>query len=68
MAARITAAQARKLGIEAPAGKVRTRKTAKGPYRTVCCACETEFHTEASETRHLNETGHGRYRLVLGLA
>lgn len=68
MTVKLTAAQARKLGIEAPAGKVRTRKTARGAYHTVCCTCEAEFHTEASETRHLNETHHGRYRLVLGHA
>jgi hypothetical protein len=62
----MTAKQAAALGI-IPKQKTRTtRKTAKGPYHTVCVACGEEFHTLASEDRHLNTTKHGNYRLVLG--
>lgn len=64
----MTAAQARKLGIDltgAKAAKVRTtRRTAKGPWHTRCVTCGEEFHTEAAETQHLNATRHARYRLV----
>lgn len=69
MTARITAAEARALGIDTKAsGKVRTtRRTVKGaPYHTVCCICSAEFYTQAAEDRHLKETSHARYRLVLG--
>lgn len=62
----MTAKQAAALGI-VPKKKARTtRKTASGPYHTICCTCEEEFHTIAAEDRHLNETKHARYRLVLG--
>ena len=69
MTARITAAEARKLGIDVPAAKKTrtTRRTVKGaPYFTICKACGMEFRTVASEDRHLNETRHARYELVLG--
>lgn len=46
-------------------GKRTTRRKAKGDYHTICVLCREEFRTVASEDRHLNETGHGRYALVL---
>lgn len=67
---RMTTAQARKLGIDlsqAKPAKVRTRRTVRGEaYHTVCVACGEEFHTAAAEDRHVNETPHRNYRLVLG--
>ena len=63
-ALRVTPAQARALGATTKA-KPRTRKTAGGPYRTCCVLCHTSFTTVASEDRHLAETGHPRYALVL---
>lgn len=67
MTVRLTAAQARALGVEAK-GKVRRRTTVKGePYHTICTTCRTEFHTQAAEDRHLVDTRHARFELVLGL-
>lgn len=73
MIARITPAQARALGISPVAGspsagrKVKRRAVAKGvAFHTECLTCGTEFHTEASEDRHVNETRHARYRLIPG--
>lgn len=63
MTVRLTAAQARQLGVDTKT-KVRVRKTAKGPYHTVCKTCGTEFHTEAAEDQHVVDTLHVRYQLV----
>lgn len=68
MAVVLTAAQARKLGLEVPATvrvRKRDRSTARGPYHTRCHACGDEFTTQASETRHNAEQGHSRFQLVL---
>jgi hypothetical protein len=67
VAVKLTAAQARALGIaDHPAGKARTtRKVAAGPYRTTCVMCRESFTTMAAEDRHLAATGHPRYALVL---
>jgi len=66
----MTAAEFRKLGVtgEVRQAKVRTTgRVAKGaPYHTICKVCGEIFHTQASEDRHLEETKHGNYRLVLG--
>ena len=47
--------------------RVRVRKTARGRYWTRCMTegCGLEFHTAAAETRHVDETGHARYRVVI---
>jgi hypothetical protein len=63
MTARLSNADLRRLGLAAP--KRTTRKTATGPYLTECVMCKTRFTTRASEDRHVNETGHPRYSLVL---
>ena len=64
MTAHLTAAEARKLGLDVPATKKRTtRRTAKGPYLTVCHDCGETFTTQAAETRHLDDTRHCRYQL-----
>lgn len=66
MAAHLTAAQARKLGIDTTLGaKRRVRRTAKGPYLTKCKACGEVFDSRAAEDRHLDETRHYRYELIL---
>jgi uncharacterized C2H2 Zn-finger protein len=49
-----------------PKLKRTTRQTAPrngAPSR--CTACGTVFTTDASETRHVEETGHARYETVL---
>jgi len=71
MTVQMTAAQARKLGIDltgAKAAKVKTtRRTVKGaPYLTICKTCGMEFRTVASEDRHVKEFKHARYEVVLG--
>lgn len=63
MPARLTPAQAKKLGIDVKQ-KARVRKTAKGDYHTRCHTCDKEFHTMASEDRHV-AGGHNRFELVL---
>lgn len=70
MSVRLTAAEARALGITgAPAARRKTtRRTVKGaPYFTICKACGFESRTQAAEDRHVNDTKHARYELVLGL-
>jgi len=65
MVARITAAQARKLGIDPALGaKRRVTRTAKGPYLTRCTTCGEVFTTRTAEDNHLNQTRHGNYRLI----
>lgn len=68
MAARLTKAEAKKLGIvvEQQARKRTTRKTAKAAYHTQCVTCGERFDSEAAEERHLVEHHHARYELVLG--
>jgi hypothetical protein len=64
MTARLSNADLRRLGL-VPDKKRTTRRTAGGPYHTICVLCRQEFTTRASEDRHVNETGHPRYALVL---
>jgi len=73
MVVKMTAAEARKMGLDlstAKPAKVRTtRRTAKGEaYHTVCKTpgCGMEFRSIAAEDRHLKETHHARFQLVLG--
>lgn len=66
MPVRMTPAQLKALGVDPGRVKVRMRRTAKGPYHTLCTTCSEEFHTQASEDRHLKETRHLNYRLVWG--
>ena len=68
-AVHVTAAQAKKLGITPtePAPSVRPRRRrARSPYATVCHDCGETFTTQASETRHLDDTRHCRYQLTDG--
>jgi len=62
----MTAAEARRLGVDVPAGRVRPRKVAHGRYHTRCHDCGEHFLTIASEDRHLDATGHHRYELAWG--
>ena len=64
MTVKLTAAQARALGLDA--GKQRTTKRVVkgGGYHTRCEACGDEFTTAASEDRHV-QAGHARFSLVL---
>ena len=71
MTVHMTAAEFRALGregqdVDVQPAKVRVRRTAKGPYHTVCRACSMEFNTKAAEDRHVVETRHARYEMVLG--
>ena len=64
-AARLTVAQARSLGVDTAARRVRTTaRRAAGPYRTRCVRCGAVFDRQAAEDRHLAATGHGRYDLL----
>ena len=68
-AVRMSAAKARQLGLpgipKTTTKKGRVRRTAPGPYRTVCVLCREEFTTRIGEDRHVDQTGHPRYALVL---
>jgi predicted NodU family carbamoyl transferase len=65
VAAHLTTAQARKLGLlDEARAKRTTRRAAPGPYHTVCVLCREEFRTRAAEDRHVDETQHPRYALV----
>jgi hypothetical protein len=63
---RLTAAEAKRLGIDAPVARKRTtRKEADGPYHTRCIVCGDEFTTVASENRHLDANpDHNRYLCI----
>jgi hypothetical protein len=69
MTAHLTAAQARRLGIDVPATAARPRATRKALARdravSVCHDCGARFDTEAAETRHVAATFHARYRMEL---
>lgn len=62
MTAHLTAAQARALGLDVPAGRPRpTRRALPGHGRSTCHACGATFTTAAAETRHVAATFHARY-------
>ena len=66
MPAHLTPAEAKALGIDVKGkgGRVRTtRKTAPGPYRSVCHDCAEVFTTRAGEDRHV-APGHCRFDVV----
>lgn len=66
MAAHITAAQARALGIDVSARTPsRTGRTAKGPQLATCHTCGAELVGETAAARHNAETHHGRYPIPL---
>ncbi|HEY6416864.1 MAG TPA: hypothetical protein VIX41_11515 [Acidimicrobiales bacterium] len=68
MTARLTAAEARQLGlIVKDTARKKVRREAKGAYHTRCTHCEATFDTVTGEDRHLafNPT-HTRFELVLG--
>jgi len=66
--ARLSASEARRLGIDVPgATRVRRpRRTAHDePYGTRCHDCGESFASMAAEDRHLNETRQLRYELPI---
>jgi len=72
MVARITKAEARRLGLgklgtatEAETGTARRGRRKPNPYHTRCHDCPCEFTTRAAEDDHVNSTGHARYELVI---
>jgi hypothetical protein len=65
MTVHVTDAQARQLGVAAPAKPKRTRKAARAPYHSRCTRCGAEFRTQAAEERHVHDTHHARYELVV---
>ena len=65
-AARLTAAEARRLGIDTPGPACRTtRKEVSGDYWSRCVTCGAEFTTIASEDRH-NTLIHARFDTMSG--
>ena len=59
--AHLSAREAKALGLQAPP------RHGREPYHTRCetASCGAVFTTQAAETRHMTETGHRRYALVL---
>lgn len=76
MSARLTAREARAIGLElptAPAGKRTAQRRLRALYASTCAACGDPFTSEAAEVRHMTATGHRRFvwhdgptRLVAG--
>lgn len=62
---KLSAAEAKALGLDVKGKPARQRRTARGSYHTVCHSCGEEFTTQASEDRHLTATRHARYELVI---
>jgi hypothetical protein len=66
MAARLTVAEARALGIDVGATtSTRQRTVARAPYHTRCTTCDERFTVEARERRHSDSEHHWRFELVL---
>lgn len=65
MAARLTPAEAKALGLAPTARKKQTGKRARAAYWSRCVTCDEEFRTEAAEERHLIATHHARYEMVV---
>lgn len=67
MAVRLTAAQARALGVETRARTRTTRHESRpdqcAPNR--CTTCGEQFTGETAERRHADSTGHLRFEMVL---
>jgi hypothetical protein len=61
--AHLTAAEARRLGIDVPAPRRRTTRRAlpRAGSVSVCHTCGERFTTDAAETRHVAATFHARY-------
>jgi len=66
----LTAKEAAALGIDPAKGrhvaerKPGSRALPRG-YHTLCTTCRVEFTSQASEDRHLAETKHRRYELII---
>lgn len=56
----LSAKEMAKLGLAVPASSAK-----REPYHTRCVKCAEEFRTQAAEHRHLLETEHRRYELVI---
>lgn len=65
MAAHLSEAEARRLGLIDKAPARMTRRTASGPYLTRCVTCGETFGTVRAEDRHLAETSHPTYEIPL---
>lgn len=65
-AVRVTAGEARRLGIDVPSTQRSTHKVARAPYHTRCMACGAVFTTQAAEDRHVDtQGGHLRFELII---
>ena len=70
MTVHLTPKQAAALGIDTSKGrhvaerKPGSRALPRG-YHTICATCRVEFTSQASEDRHLADTRHCRYELII---
>jgi len=65
-AARLTRADAKRLGIELPASTRTPSRVARAPYHTRCMSCGAVFTTQAAEDRHVDAVGgHLRFELII---
>lgn len=60
----VEALMRRGVKVASPAKQSGTKKRARAPYHSRCCACLEEFSTEAAEERHAASTTHRRYELM----
>lgn len=66
MAVHLTEAQARKLGFKPTKSKSKKKGMGRGKAETRCTTCGVVCAGETAEKRHNDQTGHGRYEVVLG--
>ena len=66
-AARLSRADAKRLGLDVPASSPSRRRTvARAPYHTRCMSCGAVFTTQAAEDRHVDAVGgHVRFELII---
>lgn len=63
---RVTAAEARRLGVDVPGAASSAKRVARASYHTRCMGCGAVFTTQAAEDRHVDaQGGHARFELVL---
>lgn len=61
----MTEAQARALGLKPPAARRKKKGMARAGAKTRCAECGVEFDGDAAEDRHMVETPHRRFEVVL---
>ncbi len=67
MTARMSKAEAQRLGLINRKPKTTRKAAARNGAVSRCTTCDETFTTDAAETRHVNTTRHPRYETTLPL-